>query len=86
MEARTDTLLEMVPSRLHRADGALPGRGLLHRLGRPSRSCRLLPQWHYTHLFEDVFPYVLEHGGTQEQIDTMLVDVPRRFFEASVVE
>lgn len=40
-----------------------------------------LPQWHYTHLFEDVFPYVLEHGMTQEQIDTMLVDVPRTFFE-----
>lgn len=40
-----------------------------------------LPQWHYTHLFEDVFPYVLEHGMTQEQIDTMLVDVPRTIFE-----
>ena len=39
-----------------------------------------LPQWHYTHLFEDVFPYLLEHGVTQEQIDTMLVDVPRRVF------
>jgi phosphotriesterase-related protein len=43
----------------------------------------LLPQWHYTHLFEDVFPYLLEHGVAQEQIDTMLVEVPRRFFEAS---
>ncbi len=42
-----------------------------------------LPQWHYTHLFEDVFPYVLERGVTQEQLDTMLVDVPRRFFESA---
>ena len=46
-----------------------------------------LPQWHYMHLYEDVFPYVLENGVTQEQIDTMLVDVPRRFFEtAALVE
>ena len=40
-----------------------------------------LPQWHYLHIGEDVFPYLLEHGVTEEQIDTMLVDIPRRFFE-----
>ena len=40
-----------------------------------------LPQWHYLHLHDDVFPYVLERGITQDQLDTMLVDVPRRFFE-----
>jgi phosphotriesterase-related protein len=40
-----------------------------------------LPQWHYTHLHEEVVPYLLENGVTQEQIDTMLVDVPRRVFE-----
>jgi phosphotriesterase-related protein len=40
-----------------------------------------LPQWHYTHLHEDVLPYLLEHGVTQEQVDTMLVEVPRRVFE-----
>jgi phosphotriesterase-related protein len=43
-----------------------------------------LPQWHYTHLFEDVFPYLLEHGVTSEQIDTMLVATPRSFFEGPV--
>jgi phosphotriesterase-related protein len=42
-----------------------------------------LPQWHYTHLFEDVLPYLVEHGVTQEEIDTMLVGVPRAFFEGS---
>jgi phosphotriesterase-related protein len=41
-----------------------------------------LPQWHYTHVLEDVLPYLVEHGVTQQQVDTMLVDVPRRFFEA----
>ena len=40
-----------------------------------------LPQWHYTHLHEDVLPYLLEQGVTQEQVHTMLVDVPRRVFE-----
>ena len=85
-EARADTLLEMVR------------RGYTERMVlSQDASCYIdwidpglmpfLPQWHYTHLFEDVFPYVLEHGGTQEQIDTMLVDVPRRFFEtAALVE
>jgi phosphotriesterase-related protein len=42
-----------------------------------------LPQWHYTHLHEDVIPYLLEQGVTQEQVDTMLVEVPRRVFEGS---
>ncbi|MGY1651201.1 phosphotriesterase family protein [Geodermatophilus sp. SYSU D01119] len=41
----------------------------------------LLPQWHYTHIHEDVLPYLREHGVTEEQITTMLVDVPRRYFE-----
>ena len=40
-----------------------------------------LPQWHYTHLHEDVLPYLLEQGVTPEQVDTMLVGVPRRVFE-----
>lgn len=41
----------------------------------------LLPQWRYTHIHQEVLPYLLEHGVTQEQIDTMLVDNPRRYFE-----
>lgn len=80
-EARADTLLEMIR------------RGYTERMVlSQDASCYIdwvdpnlmafLPQWHYTHLFDDVFPYLLEHGATQEQIDTMLVDVPRRFFEA----
>ncbi len=41
----------------------------------------LLPQWHYTHIHEEVLPYLREHGVTDEQITTMLVDNPRRYFE-----
>lgn len=37
-----------------------------------------LPQWHYLHIGEEVLPYLLEHGVTEEQVTTMLVDVPRR--------
>ncbi len=40
----------------------------------------LLPDWKYTHIHERVLPYLLEHGVTQEQIDTMLVANPRRYF------
>ncbi len=41
----------------------------------------LLPQWHYTHIHEDVLPYLRQHGVTEEQITTMLTDNPRRYFE-----
>ncbi|MGR7024188.1 phosphotriesterase family protein [Geodermatophilus sp. URMC 62] len=41
----------------------------------------LLPQWHYTHIHEDVLPYLREQGVTEAQITTMLVDNPRRYFE-----
>jgi phosphotriesterase-related protein len=33
--------------------------------------------WTYTHVLEDVIPYALSRGVAQEQVDTMLVDVPR---------
>lgn len=39
------------------------------------------PQWHYLHILDDVLPYLLDHGVTEEQIETMLTDVPRRIFE-----
>ncbi|MDA8279768.1 MAG: phosphotriesterase-related protein [Actinomycetota bacterium] len=41
-----------------------------------------MAQWHYLHIEQDVLPYLREHGVTEEQITSMLVDTPRRFFEA----
>jgi phosphotriesterase-related protein len=38
-------------------------------------------QWHYLHIHDEVLPYLREHGVTDEQIDTMLIDNPRRYFE-----
>jgi phosphotriesterase-related protein len=41
----------------------------------------LLPDWNFLHIADKVLPYLLEHGVTEDQIDTMLYDVPRRVFE-----
>lgn len=38
-----------------------------------------MPNWHYLHISHDVIPALLGAGVTQEQIDVMLVDNPRRF-------
>jgi phosphotriesterase-related protein len=42
-----------------------------------------VPNWNYTHISDDVIPALLELGVTQEQLTTMLVDNPRRYFEVS---
>jgi phosphotriesterase-related protein len=41
---------------------------------------RFAPSWHYLHIFDDVLPALRERGVTQDQITTMLVDNPRRYF------
>ena len=41
----------------------------------------MLPQWHYNHIHTEVLPYLRGKGVTDEQIDTMLVQNPRRYFE-----
>jgi predicted metal-dependent phosphotriesterase family hydrolase len=38
------------------------------------------PAWHYCHLFDDVLPALRERGVTDDQIETMLVVNPRRYF------
>jgi phosphotriesterase-related protein len=40
-----------------------------------------LPNWHYLHISHDVIPALLEAGVTEAQIETMLVEVPKRFFD-----
>jgi phosphotriesterase-related protein len=80
-EARADTLVEMCRR-------GYPGSMVLSQ----DASCYIdwidpavmpfLPQWHYLHIGEEVLPYIRDRGVTEEQINTMLVDVPRRFFEA----
>lgn len=43
---------------------------------------QVLPNWHYLHISNDVLPALREQGVTDEQITTMLVDNPRRYFTA----
>ncbi len=40
-----------------------------------------VPNWNFRHISEDVLPALRERGVTEEQITTMLVDNPRRYFE-----
>jgi phosphotriesterase-related protein len=39
-----------------------------------------LPNWHYTHIHDDVLPALREQGVSDADIRTMLVDTPRRYF------
>jgi len=41
----------------------------------------MLPNWHYLHIHNDVIPALKERGVTDEQINTMLADNPRKIFE-----
>ncbi|UPW09440.1 phosphotriesterase-related protein [Gordonia terrae] len=40
-----------------------------------------LPKWNYRHISEEVLPALRERGVGEADITTMLVDVPRRYFE-----
>lgn len=41
---------------------------------------QIAPNWHYTHLHDEVLPALRQAGVTEEQLTTMLVDNPRRYF------
>jgi phosphotriesterase-related protein len=38
------------------------------------------PNWHYRHISNDVLPELRRRGVTEDQITTMLVDNPKRYF------
>jgi phosphotriesterase-related protein len=40
----------------------------------------MAPNWHYNHISDDVLPMLRERGVSEEQLTTMLVDNPRRYF------
>lgn len=41
-----------------------------------------VPNWNFTHISDQVIPALLERGVTEDQLTTMLVDNPRRYFES----
>jgi phosphotriesterase-related protein len=81
MEARADTVVEMC-RRGYAGSMVLSQDASCYFDWIQQDVLAFLPQWHYTHLHEDVLPYLLEHGVTPEQIQVMLVDVPRRVLAA----
>ncbi|MFQ6226003.1 hypothetical protein [Nocardia sp. NPDC002869] len=81
-EARADTLIEMVRRGYAERMVLSQDAGCYIDGMEPATRAAVLPQWHYTHLFDDVFPYVLDRGIEERQLQTMLVEVPRRFFAA----
>jgi phosphotriesterase-related protein len=42
---------------------------------------KMLPRWHYKHIHNDVIPALRRAGVTDDQLDTMLTNNPRRFFQ-----
>jgi len=40
----------------------------------------MLPDWRATHLFRKIIPQLLEGGLSKDDVETLLVDNPRRFF------
>ncbi|MEO6197541.1 MAG: phosphotriesterase-related protein [Dehalococcoidia bacterium] len=47
----------------------------------PAYLASVLPNWHFNHISDEVIPALLSAGVTQEQVETMTVDNPRRIFE-----
>jgi phosphotriesterase-related protein len=50
----------------------------------PEEAFQMMPRWHYLHITNDVIPALKERGVTDEQIDQMLVENPRKIFERPV--
>ncbi|MBI2802184.1 MAG: hypothetical protein HYX63_18195 [Gammaproteobacteria bacterium] len=44
----------------------------------------MLPQWRSTHIFKEIVPRLRERDLAAAQIDTILVDNPRRLFNAGL--
>ena len=43
---------------------------------------RTRPQWHYTHISDDILPALRTAGVKEDHIEQMLVENPRAIFEA----
>jgi phosphotriesterase-related protein len=81
-EARADTLVEMC-RRGYAGSMVLSQDAACYIDWIDPAVLPFLPQWNYLHIGNEVLPYVTERGVTQEQISTMLVTNPRRFFETA---
>ena len=55
--------------------GGLPG-GMA-----PEALNQIVPNWRMTHLFEHIFPELLRMGMSQDDLDLIVTENPRRYFE-----
>ncbi len=47
----------------------------------PAELSKTLPNWRMTHLFEHIFPELKRMGMSQEDLDHIVIENPRRYFE-----
>jgi phosphotriesterase-related protein len=81
-ESRADTLVEMC-RRGYAESMVLSQDASCYNDGIDPDVLAFLPQWHHGHIAQEVLPYVREKGVTERQIQTMLIDNPRRLFESA---
>ena len=91
-EQRNATVLELLRARLRRPD--VPLAGLRHpdrqrarlvsrrRWSSSSKAARRDGGWSMTLLFEEIIPALKEGGATDAQIETMMVENPKRWLTA----
>ncbi|WP_293782053.1 phosphotriesterase [uncultured Aeromicrobium sp.] len=80
-ERRVDTIVELIRR------GYLDKLTLAHDAScyidyfTPEERFQMQPNWNFRHIPDDVLPMLLEKGLSEDDIDTMLVANPRRYFE-----
>lgn len=62
----------------HDSVACILGRGL----GLPPEVMELIKNWKPTHIFKNILPKLREAGVPEQKINAMLVENPRRYFEA----
>lgn len=55
--------------------GGIPG------IGNPEQVAQIVPNWKLTHLFENVFPALVSMGVSQSDLDHIVTENPKRYFE-----
>jgi phosphotriesterase-related protein len=79
-EARADILIEMC--RRGYADRMVLSHDTSCYLDMVDpRIVQMMTTWTYLYIHDEVLPYIRERGVTDAQIETMLVENPRRYFE-----
>ena len=79
-EARADILIEMC--RRGYADRMVLSHDTSCYLDMiDPRIVQMMTSWTYLYIHDEVLPYIRERGVTEAQIETMLVENPRRYFE-----